>query len=514
MLNSLRFSAYRTAMSLFTLLSFRFQAVTPLGLPGDGAVGFRPFAEVFPDMQIPGLYQASDFPEDESSRLRRIALSARLIGVVGRIAPASTPPVPEGEQPFIATVYPRLMRMAWPSPPAVPARMRPSEGVGPDLLAELAADGPFGSCLRVATSDEAAMGAQYVIDLDWMLGYRTFPGLLAPGGKAFLARDGDSLRTVGLSRAGDPLPLASWRGRQIERDALLAAMNEDLTTVRHNAFVHLATLTPFALATINQMRGDHPVRRLLHHCFHTVLIGNRELGELQLGGPRGFAATIFSHAHVEVARMIGDRLVGYDFWDFEPETQFARRGTTTTPFAYPYRDNVMELWSTTLAYVRRYLALYYDDAAVGADLQVSAWLDELDRLLPNGLGVRNQVTVDWIARVCATVIHVSTVEHDVLNNVTWNYSTLGWLVPTVAPVTGERMDQRRAFDLISTLVGTWKPYNMLLTADVPELALDPAARAVMQAWIDDLTRIQAAMGAKGHEPSLSYPSNLNVSISN
>ena len=112
MLNSLRFSAYRTAMSLFTLLSFRFQAVTPLGLPGDGAVGFRPFAEVFPDMPIPGLYQASDYPEDESSRLRRIALSARLIGVVDRIAPASTPPVPEGERPFLAAVYPRLMRMA------------------------------------------------------------------------------------------------------------------------------------------------------------------------------------------------------------------------------------------------------------------------------------------------------------------------------------------------------------------------------------------------------------------
>ena len=42
------------------------------------------------------------------------------------------------------------------------------------------------------------------------------------------------------------------------------------------------------------------------------------------------------------------------------------------------------------------------------------------------------------------------------------------------------MDQRRAFDLIATIIGTWKPYNMLLTADIPKLALDPAAAAVMQ----------------------------------
>lgn len=514
MLESLRFTAYRNAMALFTLLSFRSQVVSPLGLPGDGTVGFRPFAEVFPDMPLPGLYQATDFPDDESSRLRRIALAARLIGAVDRIAPASTPPVPDDEQAFLAAVYPRLMRRAWPSPPVVPARLQPSGDAPADLLAKLAVDGPFASYLRVATSEEAAMGAQYVIDLDWMIRYRTFPGLLAPGGKAFLSCDGESLRSTALSRAGDLVPLASWRDRQIERDALLAAMNEDLTTVRHNVFVHLATLTPFALATSNRLRGDHPLRRLLHHCFHTVLIGNRELGALQLGGPLGFSATIFSHDHVEVARLIADRLAGYDFWDFEPGTQFARRGTTTTPFAYPYRDNIMELWSPTLAYVRRYLALYFDDADLCADPQVRAWLDDLERLLPNGLGVGKAVTVDWMARVCATLIHLSTVEHDVLNNVSWNYSTLGWLIPTVAPLTGERMDQRRAFDLISTLIVTWKPYNMLLTAEVPKLALDPAARAVMQDWINELTRIQAAMHAKGHELSLSYPANLNVSISN
>ena len=96
----------------------------------------------------------------------------------------------------------------------------------------------------------------------------------------------------------------------------------------------------------------------------------------------------------------------------------------------------------------------------------------------------------------------------------WNYSTLGWIIPTVVPLSGARMDQRRAFDLMATIIGTWKPYNMLLTADIPTLALDPAAADVMRRWIDRLERVQDDMAGGPADLSLSYPTNLNVSISN
>jgi hypothetical protein len=96
----------------------------------------------------------------------------------------------------------------------------------------------------------------------------------------------------------------------------------------------------------------------------------------------------------------------------------------------------------------------------------------------------------------------------------WNYSTLGWIVPTVVPLSGEDMDQRRAFDLVATIIGTWKPYNMLLTADIPKLALDPAAAAIMQRWIERLAEIQQDMTEAPSDLSISRPGNLNVSISN
>ncbi len=72
--------------------------------------------------------------------------------------------------------------------------------------------------------------------------------------------------------------------------------------------------------------------------------------------------------------MIQDHLDRFDFWDFEPDTQFERRGTTETPFPYPYRDNVMRLWEPTRAYVESYLRLYYDrDEDVAKDSQLVTW---------------------------------------------------------------------------------------------------------------------------------------------
>ena len=179
-------------------------------------------------------------------------------------------------------------------------------------------------------------------------------------------------------------------------------------------------LTDVAIATINRLNARHPVRRVLQHTFHTLLIGNLEnvqrplrrgqelLGHALLprrrGGrprsPRGTCATSTSTTST-------------------PDVQFDRRGTTETPFAYPYRDNVLELWAGEPRLRPDYLALYYpDDDAVRADAAIAGWADELDRLLPNPIArPEGGLTREWVARVCATVIHLSTVEHDILNNV-------------------------------------------------------------------------------------------------
>jgi len=275
-------------------------------------------------------------------------------------------------------------------------------------------------------------------------------------------------------------------------------------------------MTDMAIATINSLHARHPVRRVLQHTFHTLLIGNRENVSGQLAGPLSFAVTLFSHPADQVSAIAAKRMAAFDPFDFEPDQQFARRGTTETPFPYPYRDNVLELWSATLDYVTSYVDLYYpDDDSVRADPALAAWADALDDLLPKPLTrPEGGLTRDWVARLCATVIHLSTVEHDILNNVVWDYSTFSWIVPTVAPSTGEQMDQLRAFDFITTLFLTWRPFNMLLDSHVESMALDTPGRQVMLAWLDRLREIQSAMEARGNDPSLAYPANFNISVTN
>lgn len=514
MLDEVRFTAYRAAIGASTAAAFRSQQVPRLTPPTAGPVEVRPFAEAFPELPIRGLYDPVTFPPADATRLRRIDLSTRALRAVQRLAPARTPPVPRDQAALMEAVYPRAFRRVRPDAPVVPdGLVAPPGEPEPDVLATLSVIGPFASYLRSSPEDG---DDAYQLDVSWLTDYPTHADLEPPGGTAILRADTGALRTAEYRGVAAGAGSSQWRGRPLQRDALLAGLNEDLTTFRHNVGVHLAMLTPFAVASANHLGVDHPVRRLLHHCFTTVLIGNRELATLQLGGAHGFSVHIFSHDPATVASMATDYVTRYDFWDFEPDQQFRRRGTTTTPFDYPYRDNVLELWAATLGYVDRYLRLYYaSDGDVQGDEQLSAWVEELDSFVPQGISRPDQVRgVDWLARLCATVIHVSTTEHDALNNLVWDFSTPSWLIPTVVPRSGERMDQRRAFDLIATLIGTWKPYAMLLTADVPSLAVDERGRNVMSQWIADLAEIQQRMEARGMDRRLVYPANLNVSISN
>lgn len=510
MIAALRFSMYRGIVANFLSTGFRSHRVEPLAPPVDTTIDYVPHDDLFPEMPLPGVLIATSFlPSDHAEqRTRQNSVRIRLRSWLIGLAPEDTPPVPTDEGTFLRTLYPDAFRRVWSRPPALPPELRDTE----DPLAVLAVRGPFASHLRRAREGEVAAGEaaadDYVIDLTDYLDHPVHDGLVRPGGKAVLSVTDGVLETTAVHRSdGLDEPMA--------RRAMIAALNEDTTTFRHNLCLHNVILTDVAIATINHVDARHPIRRVLQHTFHTLLIGNRENSSVQLAGPLSFTVTLFSHPAEQVSAIGKRRLAELDFFDFTPDEQFARRGTTQTPFAYPYRDNVLELWAPTRDYVTTYVDLYYaDDAAVNADPALHAWAEELDRILPGGITRSEGFTRDWLTRVCATVIHLSTVEHDILNNVVWDYQTFGWVVPSVVPLSGEHMDQLRAFDMIAVLFLTWRPFNMLLTSHVESMALDGPGRKVMLAWLDRLTALQDEMEARGHDPSLAYPANLNVSITN
>jgi arachidonate 15-lipoxygenase len=396
-----------------------------------------------------------------------------------------------------------------------------------DRLASLALRGPFAGYLRSVGSVDGdptggiAAPGDYVIDMSVFEDQPVKPGLARPGGIAVFGVDGDRLFTKGILRDGTLHAPGSPAYARLST-AFLCALNTHLTTLVHNSTVHLSYVTPMAVATTNELPPNHPVRRLLHFAFQTVLIGNFEVADFQIVGRRGFATELFSHEYTTLVGLINQHVERFRIADLDPERDLVRRGMERTPFAQPRRDNVLEFWGVTRGFVRNYLGLYYaDDAAVANDPALTRWRAELDRLLPGGLADdtgyigHGPLDRETLERICSAYIHTSTVTHDLLNNVVWNYSTLNFLIPTVVPESGELQDQRLSFDFLGTLIGTWKPFNMLLDG-ISVLALDDGARGLMDGYVDSLkeidTRLDATVGDR--EPDLTYARYLNLSVSN
>lgn len=511
MLAGSRFSLYRRILAGFLSAGFKDHPIEPLAAPVDTEIDHVAHDELWPDLPLPGVHIASTFiPSDHAERRRlKIRVQMKLRGMLVDLAPKDSPPIPGDERTFLEEVYPREFDKAGAPRPVLPPELRDAD----DVLAQLVVRGPFGSFLRRPTPEEVASGEaaqdDYVVDLAHYLEHPVKPGLVRPGGKAVLTAAPTGLATRVILRDDDLSPELAHR-------AMVAGLHEDVSTFRHNLGVHNVILTDAAIATINQLSARHPVRRVLQHTFHTLLIGNLENANAHFAGAKSFSVTLFSHDAREVSAIAAAHLEGFDFVDFEPDVQFARRGTTETSFPYPYRDNVLELWAVNLGYVQDYLALYYpDDDTVRADAAIARWADELDRLLPNPIErPEGGLTREWVARVCATVIHLSTVEHDILNNVAWDYCTFGFAVPTAVPASGEHMDTLRSLDAIAVLFVTWRPFNMLFDSHVESMALDGPGRRVMLGWLDRLRELQEQMEARGHDPSLAYPANFNVSITN
>ncbi len=508
-------------MALVQKQDFKLQVVLPLELPGNERIEVDPLAPEFPR-----LFRARNFPASEhaTARYRRIVRSKPLLHLISRIGPRRTAPIPDDPKAFLAAIYPRRFRRLWPNAPAVPNHLARST----DPLAALALRGPFASYLRSAT--ESADGnptggiagpGDYVIDMQVFEDYPVKPGLARLGGIAVFGVDGDRLFTRGIVREGKLCAPDSPEYPLVQRSFLCAA-NTHLTTLVHNSTVHLSYVTPMAIATTNELPPDHPVRRLLHFTFQAVLIGNFEVATFQIVGPKGFATELFSHDYPTLVEIINRHIRSFRLADLDPERDIARRGMERTPFGQPRRDNMLCFWNATREFVHRYLALYYaDDSAVAADPALSRWRDELDRLLPGGLADDSgwigagPLTLPELERICAGFIHTSTVTHDQLNNVVWNYSTLNFLIPTIVPESGELQDRRLSFDFVNTLIGTWKPFNMLLDG-ISALALDEPARELMDGYVERLRRIDDDLAATYGDrvPDVTYARNLNFSVSN
>lgn len=516
MLAQLRFRVYRWVVARATKSDFDHHEKFELETPALEQINTRPL-----DKDLPLLWEATEFPSTEHAekRIKAARRVSRLRPLLARVPARRTGPVPDDLDSLLEEVYPSRFHQVWPTPPALPPEL-----TADDVLAALAVSSPFSLYLRSAAAllvrpDE--IGADdYVLDMRLFDGYPAKPGFLAPGGIGVLAVVDGELRTRGVWREG-VLHEPGSPTFESARRLLLCALNTHLTTLLHNAVMHLGYVTPFSVATTNVLPPDHPLRRLLHPALQTTLVGNYQVAHLQILGSRAFASTVFSHDHATVMAMIDEVLASFRVAHFDPDHRTAADGLVDAPVDLPLLHDRLALWAICLDYVDAYLGRHYPDEQSAIDDEtVTRWLEELDRMLPAGLyddegylPEGQPVGRDALVRLCATFLHVSSVTHDIVNNAVWNYSPLNHVIPTQVPASGEPQDIRATFDLVTTLIGTWKDYNMLLDG-VSRLALDADDRVLMDEYVDALRQRQDEIDAARPRPGRVNPRDLNPSVSN
>lgn len=518
------FSVYRGITSKFVARGFRTQEVYSLEPPDDERVELVPYDSKSPVASIPRLFEVSSFPRADRAapRLRRIRAGRVMTRAVSRLKVGGMPAAPSDHAALMEAIYPSAYREVWPHPPVVP----PELGETRDRLAALAVAGPFADYVRRIRGDDLARinaleadhaeADDYVIELEALARHPVKDGLHPIGCTVLLRPDPGAGKLVTRSvvyrgevhHPGGP----SWR--LVEKVAL-CSLSTHLTIIKHNVYIHLIFITVHASAAINMLGTEHPIRRLLHHCFHTALIGNYEIGQFQIRGPECFCTKLFSFDYPTMIAVVNEYCDSFDVATMDPEADFRARGVAGATFAYPYRDDVEKLWRVVRRYVGSYVDHYFpDDDAVAADGELRRWYDELERRLPGGIaGYAPVLDRETVKGICASLVHTSTVTHDNVNNVVWNYTTHSQYVPTVVPENGEEPPVDVAFDFLTTLIGTFKPYNMLLDG-ISTVALDSEGVRIMDEFVATLRGVQAELERGGRRLDGIYPENLNYSVSN
>jgi arachidonate 15-lipoxygenase len=227
--------------------------------------------------------------------------------------------------------------------------------------------------------------------------------------------------------------------------------------------------------------------------------------------------TTFSFTFDGMCRLFDDTYLEYQHSVNDPEVDGKSRGVLGAGFDTPTQQNLEALFDVMHRFVRNYLKIYYPQNTNGTnairnDTEIMAWLDELNALLPKGVGVsRNGVTWDTLARMLAGQLYLVTVQHEILGSFMWNYQL--WTHRQPARIYGDF--QPEPLDVYQRLVNANYNLNVprrLLMHNFDRLALDYRAEAAMLQFQTDLAVLQLKMDNHPHAVWQVHPRDLKVNI--
>lgn len=482
----------------------------PLPPKADHVIKPVPLSEAIPGLPIKTILTChpNDIPADERSLVHSLFFKVQLwlYSVFPPMQPGLPPVDPDPAQAF-RHAYTWLHRTKF-DPPVLPA-----EFYGSPDLGSLAVRGPYAGYL------EKDSDGIYKWDLARLGDYEHHVGLHKLGVKVLfrvdpLARALQAFQidsTLGSAGPGDP----TW---EISKKIALCALSTHTSLVRHFNWLHLAGGAHLAIATRNRLPPKHPLCRLLWPYMYATQAN----GDLVTRGqmlPGGEFETVFSLTFEGMCKLFEETYREFRIVTNDPEEDAKARQIRNQGFDTPTQENLEALFIIIHEHARNYLRIYYPDfqpgsstMAIRSDAPILAWLDELNRLIPNGVEAsRTNVTFDSLARLVARLMHMVTAQHEILGGFLWNYQLWTHRQPVRVYTNG----QSEPLDVYQRLVNANYILNVKrreLMYDFSYLALDAAGERAFVNFIEALKTLQEAMEQEPQTVWKLYPQALKVNI--
>jgi hypothetical protein len=498
---------------IWDIIAFgKFAASRPLDIKAPPAnwdyIKPKPMFEAIPEVPLRNVLVCprDSVPRDERSWFHTAFYDFQ-VWLYGVISPmqAGLPRISSDPQVALKRAYNGLRRTRFHAPEL------PAEYLGSPDLGSLAVRGPY------ACYTKSSGNGVWEWDLLTLNKYEHHPGLVQIGSHVLFREDARrrALYAYQIDCALGTVTPSDPEWDQACKIALCAASTH-LSLVRHFNWVHLAGGAQLAIATRNAFRHDHPLCRLLW----PYIFGTQQSNDMVTRGqmaPGGDFETTFSFTFKGMCDLFDDSYLDYQHIVNDPETDGKSRGVRAVSFDTPTQQNMEELFDVMHNFVRNYLEIYYPqlpngDLAVRSDTQILAWLDELNALLPKGVGV-SSATVTWqaLARMLAGQLYLVTAQHEILGSFMWNYQL--WTHRQPARI----YDDFRAepLDVYQRLVNANYNLNVhrrALMHNFDRIALDYRGEAAMLQFRTDLGVLQLKLDSQPHAIWRMTPRELKVNI--
>jgi arachidonate 15-lipoxygenase len=437
-----------------------------------------PLSRSAPTIPIDNIRVADKVPADEVSRLNKTVYKIQ-VGLYKRYPPMQSglPPIADDPVAALEEAYTKAHRKLLP-PPVLPDVYAPDE---PEL-GDLAVASPYAVYL------ERRDGA-LVWDLADLDRYEVHPGVYPVGTKVTFEQDNRRLKARRIDcELGSVTP--EDRNWTTGKNIAMSAISGHLAMIRHFNWVHLAAGGPFAIATRNELPNNHPIKRgLWAHLFGTQY-SNDLVTEGQMA-PGGDFDTTFVFTHKGMCDLFRDAYDQYRISVIDPYLDWQARGLEGLEIDTPVQDNWCELFDVMHAHAVRYVDQYYDsDGAVRGDERLTAWVNQLDELTPNGVTAICGTTLGrrGLARLMASYIYMASVQHEALGTFMWNYQM--WVHRH--PIRVYRDGSREPLDVYQRLVNANFNLNVKraqLLNDYSYLALDERGKRLLHQFTQELKQL-------------------------